>query len=93
MFQLNQKVTVTRLYNRERKSYPWMPDLVGKQGTIYKIQTETTVSHSPLEDPIYWVKFDKPFKVGNVPENEGVYDYHPVEWRDEINWCFVDYLK
>jgi len=91
-FKVGQKVVVTKKYNIERKMYPFMPDLAGKEGEIFRIQTETNETHSSLDMPIYWVRFEK-FKVGIIPEGECSHGYYPTEFIETTDFCFCDNLK
>ena len=43
--------------------YDWVPNLIGKYGTIIGVITTTPIAHEPLDKPIYIVKMDEEFKV------------------------------
>lgn len=93
MFVLHDRIVVTKEYNRERKAYPFMPDLVGKKGSIFRIQWHSNYSKEKLDGPIYWVRFDEPFKVGDIPIGHGAYDYQPEEFTEQIEFCFTENIK
>lgn len=87
--KIGDKVKVNaRLYNLERRAYPFYPDLAGESGVISKIQT-TTDSGSDLDEPIYWVKFEKIIQVGVIPESESAYNFQPTEFREVPEWSFL----
>jgi len=88
IFRIGDAVSPNYLYTNERKSYPFLPDFKDSGvGTIVRFQIETPL-HTQLEEPIYWVKFEKPFKIGIIPEGGHAIDV-PTEWREEIEFGFL----
>lgn len=89
MLRVNDKVSVNgESYENQRKMYPFIPDLSGKIGVVFKIQTKTNVTQEELDLPIYWVRFE-PFLIGVIPLDGHACDT-PTQWREETDFSFVD---
>jgi hypothetical protein len=71
------------------ENYPWIPDLVGKEGEIVELIEHTPIAKVPLEEPIFIVKMDEPFKTSSVPQGEHAFGYEPTEWEEETEFTFT----
>ena len=87
MFEIGDKVIVKSRYERERKIYPFMPDLAKKQGEVIEIKKQTPLGN-PLDEAIYYVKCDT-FKIGVIRDGGHAVNA-PIEWRDECLFCFLE---
>lgn len=83
MFKIGDKVIVCDEYELQRGLYPFLPDLVSKQGEVVEVKGDG------LDEFIYCVKFE-PFKIGVIAEGGHSID-EPTEWRDECLFCFTEY--
>lgn len=87
-FEVGDRIVVT---NKYKKAYDWFPDLVGQQGTIIDVMTESPVAKLPMDKPVYTVRFDKAFRRGIVAHDELTkWNITEEEWlQEDTNWSFV----
>jgi hypothetical protein len=78
-------------------SYPWIPDLIGKLGTVrdikkaIKFAIKSVAECSDDDDVCYLVLMDEPFEIDRPPEGEHAYGYEPQKERmkTEKEWAFT----
>jgi hypothetical protein len=73
------------------ESYPWLPNLIGKTGTVVKIRDFLTDPDN-LESTVYTVKMDEPFFVDIPDESISACGYQPKKERltEKYEWTFLN---
>lgn len=92
-FEIGDRVIVTNKFNEQRThlSCEWFPDLAGKEGVVHEIITTTPIAHEPLDQYIYVIKFDQPFRRGPVSNEDLIkWGYTAETWsQEETEWSFL----
>jgi hypothetical protein len=73
----------------DHKNYPWIPDLIGKEGIIISIFPKNRVPNFDDADAAITVKTDEIFQRGFPAENEHFLDYIPGNVELSNIWNFV----
>jgi hypothetical protein len=91
--EIGDRVVVTDKFNEQRESIccSWFPDLVGKEGIVHDIITTTPIAHEPLDQYIYVIRFDQPFRRGQVSEEDLTrWGWTAETWsQEETDWSFI----
>lgn len=87
-FEVGDRIIVTNKYKRE---YDWYPDLVGQQGTVIEVMTESPIAKVPMDKPVYVIQLDNAFRRGTVSLDElRSLEMTEEEWqREDTVWSFT----